>query len=223
MSLSVSQATRVRRSKGEQTRLAILESTLEVIAGLGLKNVTHRAVAARAGVQLSLTTYYFRDIDDLLQQAFTLFCERSRPGYEELWSRVFEHLAPYSRSELRRTDTRQSLVEALSAMALDYLMTQVRHRPTGLAVEQTLFSAVRHSAALAALAEQHRGNLLGPLVRFCATFNKADPEIDAELLLDSLMRLEHQALVNQPARVEQERLLRLVRRQLGWVVGLQRA
>jgi DNA-binding transcriptional regulator YbjK len=56
-----------RRARGEASRQAILDATVRVIAAGGLTSVTHRAVAAEAGVSTALTTYHFATLDDLLQ------------------------------------------------------------------------------------------------------------------------------------------------------------
>lgn len=47
----------------------MLRATLELIGEHGTDAVTHRAVAERAGVPLSATTYYFASREDLLEQA----------------------------------------------------------------------------------------------------------------------------------------------------------
>jgi DNA-binding transcriptional regulator YbjK len=60
-------ATDGRRARGEASRQAILDATVRVIAAGGLTSVTHRAVAAEAGVSTALTTYHFATLDDLLQ------------------------------------------------------------------------------------------------------------------------------------------------------------
>jgi len=62
----------LRRSKGERTKKLILESAIVMLAEHGIKGTTHRAIATHANLQLSLTTYYFKDIQDLVQQAFEL-------------------------------------------------------------------------------------------------------------------------------------------------------
>ena len=69
----------------------------------------------------------------------------------------------------------------------------------------------------------HRQQLLEPLVRLCRRFNPADPEIDAELLLDTVTALEYQALAMPPEQVDEELLRRLLRRHIGWLLGLKRA
>ena len=55
-----------RRARGVASRQAILDATVRVIAAGGLTSVTHRAVAAEAGVSTALTTYHFATLDDLL-------------------------------------------------------------------------------------------------------------------------------------------------------------
>ena len=216
-------AAHKRRSKGEQTRNSILEAALRVIAELGLRSVTHRAVAAEAGVQLSLTTYYFKDIDELIEQAFTLFCERSRPGYEQVWAAVFAYLDDFPSGELRKTPVRERICQDLSSMATDYLIAQVVEKPLGLAVEQEFFTTVRLTSTLRSLAAEHRRHLLEPLVEMCRRFNKSDPEIDAELLLDTMTRLEYEALLLDREQIDREGIERMLRRQIGWALGLKRA
>jgi len=63
----------VRQQRGERRRRAVLEAALDVIAERGVSAATHRAIAARAGVPASITTYYFATLDELLEQALLLF------------------------------------------------------------------------------------------------------------------------------------------------------
>jgi TetR/AcrR family transcriptional regulator, regulator of biofilm formation and stress response len=55
--------------RGEARREAIVRAALELIGERGLDAVTHRAVADRAGVPLSATTYWFASKDAILQEA----------------------------------------------------------------------------------------------------------------------------------------------------------
>jgi DNA-binding transcriptional regulator YbjK len=211
------------QTKGEKTRGRILDATLELIAEHGLRNVTHRAVAKQADVQLSLTTYYFKDIQELIQQAFTRFCENARPNYEDFWGEIEAYLDQFSNSDLRRLATREQVCARLTATATDYIESQIVDKPVGLAVEQVFFTQLRLSPELRELAAKHRKMLLAPLIRLCARFNRDDPEIDAELLLDTITRLEYQALWTNDSALQRELTSSLIRRQLGWVLGLKRA
>jgi TetR/AcrR family transcriptional regulator, regulator of biofilm formation and stress response len=61
-----------REVRGEARREAILRATLAIIGERGPDAVTHRAVAQRAGLPLSATTYWFASKDELLQDALLL-------------------------------------------------------------------------------------------------------------------------------------------------------
>jgi TetR/AcrR family transcriptional regulator, regulator of biofilm formation and stress response len=59
----------VRTARGEARRTRILDAVLTIVGREGAGAVTHRAVAAAAGVPLAATTYYFSSRDDLLAEA----------------------------------------------------------------------------------------------------------------------------------------------------------
>lgn len=56
-------------AKGEQRRAALVAAAAELLQSAGLDAVAHRAVAARAGVPLGATTYYFADLTELRRAA----------------------------------------------------------------------------------------------------------------------------------------------------------
>jgi DNA-binding transcriptional regulator YbjK len=68
--MGVALRTSVELPQAERKRRAILDAVLRVVAAGGVDAVTHRRVAAEAGVPLGSTTYYFASRDDLLREAF---------------------------------------------------------------------------------------------------------------------------------------------------------
>jgi DNA-binding transcriptional regulator YbjK len=64
-----------RRSRGAARRRQILIAALRVIARDGIGGATHRAIAEEAGVAISVTTYHFNSIDELLRDALRLFVD----------------------------------------------------------------------------------------------------------------------------------------------------
>ena len=214
-------ASRTRRAKGEQTRRKILEAVFQVLAREGIRGVTHRSVAAEAEVQLSLTTYYFKDIEAMIKEAFEQFSEHMRPGMDGLWSNVFTRVDAVSATELRKVAVREALAEDLARLASDYILEQVRDKPVGLIVEQIFLTEARLSPELRRAGEVHRQALLEPLAKLCARFNRQDPDIDAELLLDTITSMEYQALGVPMDQVDADRVHRLLRRHVGWILGLR--
>src|SRR4051794_16559962 len=70
----------VRRARGPGDpgrRERIAEAAIAVVAERGVEGVTHRAVAAAAGVPLGSTTYHFATLDDLLVVALGTAAERN--------------------------------------------------------------------------------------------------------------------------------------------------
>lgn len=57
------------RRDPEGRRRAILDAAVELIVENGSASITHRAIAARAGVSLGSTTQYFTSIDELRERA----------------------------------------------------------------------------------------------------------------------------------------------------------
>jgi DNA-binding transcriptional regulator YbjK len=69
--------------RGAARRLALLESTIAVVAERGVGAATHRAVAEHAGVPLAATTYYFASRAELLLAAFRHLTEGRMHALDE--------------------------------------------------------------------------------------------------------------------------------------------
>lgn len=70
------------RRDPEARRQRIVTAAVRAIAELGVGNVTHRRIAALAGVPLGSTTYYFPTLDDLVAAALREAVEYARAGLE---------------------------------------------------------------------------------------------------------------------------------------------
>lgn len=80
-------ASRAQLSQ-ERSRLRrdeLLAAAIELFAEGGSRAITHRAVAAQAGLPSATTTYYFESIDDLIREALGAHLDQ--------WSRDLEALA----------------------------------------------------------------------------------------------------------------------------------
>ncbi|MCU1556527.1 MAG: uncharacterized protein JWN09_522 [Microbacteriaceae bacterium] len=79
-------------AKGEARRSVLLDAVVRVLERGGPGAVTHRAVAAEAGVPLAAATYYFANIDDLLvsalrratEQQVALFADLADPSLHDV-------------------------------------------------------------------------------------------------------------------------------------------
>ncbi len=207
------------RPRGEQTRRRILDATLSVIARAGVSGTTHRAIAREAGVQLSLTTYYFRDLNELLCLAFRAFMDRDYGAMSEQWEKAFRYLDQFSPSDFADEETRRRIIDYCTKRLVDHLRHGLTDHPEGLAVEHHFFYEALNDSALQELSELHRNRLLQPMVRFCEYFNAIDPETDARLLLGTITRLEYEALPSSPDNVDYKSIRNEIRRIVGWIVN----
>ncbi|MDA3626692.1 TetR family transcriptional regulator [Saccharopolyspora oryzae] len=67
--MSTTQPAPAARRKDPTRPERIARAAIDVVAERGVDKLTHRAVAAAAGVPLGSTTYYFATLDDLLVSA----------------------------------------------------------------------------------------------------------------------------------------------------------
>jgi DNA-binding transcriptional regulator YbjK len=66
--------------RSEATRLSLQRAALAVAMEYGVKGVTHRRVAAAAGVALGSASYHYENIDELMFEAFATWV-RSNTGH----------------------------------------------------------------------------------------------------------------------------------------------
>jgi len=85
---------RAVRERGRARQQALLEATLRVIARDGIGGVTHRAVAAEAGVSASATTYFFDSLDHLIIEAVRWAVGEEVARLEEIRTEVVSTDAP---------------------------------------------------------------------------------------------------------------------------------
>ena len=211
-----------RRAKGEQTRNRILEAAIEVIAKLGVKGTTHRAVALQADTQLSLTTYYFKDIKELVREAISLSSSRFLSASQNVWQQAFDLLDGFDATTLRKASIKEGICEQLSNVAAIHLYGNIINRSTLLAVEQVFLTEKLYSDEIKALADEHVLGLINPFTKMASYFNKVDPEIDAELAMLALTRIEYKYLGMPKENVDLDDIQRLVKRQIGYMMGLKR-
>jgi DNA-binding transcriptional regulator YbjK len=86
----------------------LLSAAVDVVAERGVGGATHRAIAARAGVPLSTTSYFFGSLDELIVEALRAFVVASIEELDDLTRAVSE-------SALSPAQTVQLLVDTLVA------------------------------------------------------------------------------------------------------------
>ncbi|MCP2253663.1 transcriptional regulator, TetR family [Prauserella aidingensis] len=124
-----STGVRAAGQRDPDRRQRIARAAIEVVAEVGVEKLTHRKVAAAAGVPLGSTTYYFKTLDDLLVSALRQAADDD-----------VEHLRIWAAG----LDAGGDLAEALAELVLHYLGPARAET----IVEHQLYIAALHRPAL---------------------------------------------------------------------------
>jgi DNA-binding transcriptional regulator YbjK len=157
--------------KGAARREHILRATLELIGAHGSDAVTHRAVAERAGLPLSATTYWFASKDELLQEALLLVVREEVERIE----RVVLDLAP------REFDVREWARAVSAVLAADLAADPLRH----VAFTELVLEGTRRPWLAEEVARWHAAQLRLAELGLRAT-GAPDPQGDAPLLVAAI-------------------------------------
>ncbi len=179
------------RASGRQRRLQILEATLRIMRRGGLRAISHRAVAAEASVPLAATTYYFRDLEDLITESFLHWSQSAREQVQAFHAAAIEVLQHASRT---RTSHRR-LVDQLADVAAGYVVEQV----TTYRSDRVLEFAFLHEAArmpkLRAVVQARQLEDRAFLEQFFKAVGSRQPGVQAQISHSLLLGLEKGALL----------------------------
>ncbi|MCC2638229.1 MAG: transcriptional regulator [Moraxellaceae bacterium] len=193
------QGRKTARQGSEQRRLAILRAALRVLVRDGVRGVRHRAVATEAAVPLSATTYYFKDIHDLLADALTLFASDTVENFvDPFWSRANEWVRAFPREALGDPAQITEIANTLAEMGCNYILTQVRDHRQHLMLEHAFWYAALTDERIHGIALQHERRLLQSYVDFLEYLGVSEVELAAKSIHMTVRGLESEGLLGSP-------------------------
>ncbi|MGJ7905906.1 TetR/AcrR family transcriptional regulator [Actinopolyspora sp. H202] len=175
-----------RKDPGRRERIA--RAAISVVAERGIEKITHRAVAAAAGVPLGSTTYHFATLDDLLAVALR---QAAQDNVAEL------------REWADGMDSGVDLPAVLTDLVLRYLGPE-RERTV---VEHELYVAALHRPALRAASTEWDGALRD-------LFTAYTDEVSGKMLAAVFCGLLWQGIVREPLP-ERDEIETIFRRAVG--------
>ncbi|MBC9251967.1 TetR family transcriptional regulator [Pseudomonas alcaligenes] len=214
------QGRKASRQGSEQRRLSILDASLRIIARDGLRGVRHRAVAAEAGVPLSATTYYFKDIQDLITDSFVLFVERSSANLSLLWADIAEDFQRMASQVEQAPEARRQMAGRVIDLSVAHIQTKAREGDTELLVELAFRQAALTNPALMPLAQAHQQLRLQFAELALRALGSAAPVEDAQVLTTLVLRMEYHALVDGVENLDIEGQRAVLQRFLDLVIGV---
>lgn len=195
----------VRQQRGEMRRDAILRATWEVILRDGVRGVRHRAVAAAAGVPLSSTTYYFKDIQDLLVQSFELFAEESVERFAApFWRQAEQQRLDFIAQAPAGSDSAEILAIAPSSLLLldvaaKYIEERLAQHREQVVLEYAFWYAAIHEPRLQASVRLVVRRWIGLMLPWLSLLPVAQPEQAARSMLATVRRIEYEGLIGGSA------------------------
>ncbi len=214
------QGRKASRQGSEQRRQAILDAALRIIVRDGVRAVRHRAVAAEADVPLSATTYYFKDINDLITDTFALFVERSAEAMSAFWAGADQLLQELQTGLQRGPDVRLQVLEQLVEVAIAYVQAQLTQHRERLLAEQAFRLEALLNPGLLELAAAHRKILVQGVDKFFQVLGSPQPEADAKVLTGMILQMEYQGLLDGVDHLNLDEMRSILRRYLRLVMGL---
>lgn len=214
------QGRKASRQGSEQRRQAILDAAMRIIVRDGVRAVRHRAVAAEAEVPLSATTYYFKDINDLITDTFARFVERSAAHMADFWTSTQGLLQEQVSRLDGSAESRRRLADEIARVAVEYVRHQLLTRREHLLAEQAFQQEALLNPRLHELVKAHRQILQQGVTQFFEVLGSQEPEQDAKLLTAIILRMEYQGLLDGVEHLDNEGMLAILRRYMHMVLGL---
>jgi DNA-binding transcriptional regulator YbjK len=192
--------------RGGRTRELILRATQEIIAAHGLSGVSHRAIAARAQVRLSLTSYHFGSLEDLLEASFDAYRAHTQARRAALLAAAESHIAHFLATP-PGADKLPAFAAALADTLARYVRAGVVEHRTDLAVECSFLFAWNLPPTLRAKVDAHSRELVQLAAQVFSRIGSRSAEVDSGLLLACIRQLEFtQVSTGEAASVETLRL-----------------
>ncbi|MCQ3828241.1 TetR family transcriptional regulator [Microbulbifer elongatus] len=189
----VYQGRRAQRADSRQRRKAILEATLRLIVKEGIRGIRHRAVAKEAAVPLAATTYYFKQLDDLISDAFTYFVEQNIDQTLTLQEESFSAVRQLTPEQMHSSTGRRQLIQQLTRFVLNHIRSQAGSRDNRIIELAFRNEALRNPQLTRAvrMANQSTENLI---VEFFELLQLSDPLAAAQVVHGTILNLEFQIL-----------------------------
>ncbi len=191
------QGRTAKRADSRERRRAILEATLRIIIREGIRGVRHRAVAKEADVPLASTTYYFKDITDLIADALTLHAEMSQQHTNNLEQRSLAVLDQLPVSQLHEPEIRSQLIERLTNLLVDYVYEQSQNRDQRF-LEHAFRSEAIRTTELSTAARLGQEPVYQTILKFLQLLGAKDPNASCFIVKGTVVELEYQLLLENP-------------------------
>ncbi len=206
------QGKKISRVSGLERRLLIIKATWRIIIKDGMRGVRHRAVATEAGVPLAATTYYFRNLEDLITAAFTHWAEQASVYSVRFREACDSAISDIDEIKLQDKQVRANLAEKVSELTRVHIVDQIVKRSDDRILELAFQHEALRNDKLKSLVVSQQYAFIKGLKIFHQKIGSKDPEADARISIGVISRLEQEASMLGLDNFDQSCISRTVRR-----------
>ena len=197
------------RSDGETKRLMILEATLDIIAEEGIRGVRHRAVATRANISLASTTYYFKEIGDLISDSLIYFAEKLHDQTILVEQTASVYLGDLNSKGLNESDKKKYLCNELIKILSEHSQNQIRDKKSRI-LEQAFADEALRNTTIAKALKYTDERMLKVISLFFEHVGIDNVKQSAFCLFSTLRMVELQALVGNDQTSNEQDITNLI-------------
>lgn len=209
------QGRKTSRAGSEQRRRLILEAALRIVVREGVRGIRHRAVAKEADVPLAATTYYFKDIQELINDTFTLYAEQALEVVNQFALRLYEPLAgAEGKSFVEALASTEDMSEVIADNMTQYVIEQIVEHRDALIAEQAFRYEAILSPHLRKLGSVHKVALMQKLTDLLSLMQSPNPSADANIVISVIHRIEYEGLLVEPEELDKSAIRATLLRQL---------
>lgn len=209
------QGRKTSRAGSEQRRRLILEAALRIVIREGVRGIRHRAVAKEADVPLAATTYYFKDIQELINDTFAFYAEQALEVVNQFSMRLYEPLAGSDgKSFIDVIANSEGMLDIIADNMTQYVVEQITQHRDALIAEQAFRYEAILSPYLRKLGKEHKQALMQKLLNLMTLVQSPNPLEDANIIVAVIHRIEYEGLLVEPDQLNREEIKKTFLRQL---------
>ncbi|HCM05007.1 MAG TPA: TetR family transcriptional regulator [Oceanospirillales bacterium] len=209
------QGRKTSRAGSEQRRRLILEAALRIVIREGVRGIRHRAVAKEADVPLAATTYYFKDIQELINDTFAFYAEQALEVVNQFSMRLYEPLSGGDgKSFIDVIANSEGMLDIIADNMAQYVIEQITQHRDALIAEQAFRYEAILNLHLRKLGREHKQALMQKLLNLMALVQSPNPLEDANIVVALIHRMEYEGLLVEPDQLNREEIKSTFLRQL---------
>jgi DNA-binding transcriptional regulator YbjK len=209
------QGRKTSRVGSEQRRRLILEAALRIVIREGVRGIRHRAVAKEADVPLAATTYYFKDIQELINDTFTFYAEQALEVVNQFSMRLYEPISGADgKSFIDVIANANGMLEIIADNMTQYVVEQITDHRDALVAEQAFRYEAILSPYLRKLGQEHKQALMQKLVNLMQLIQSPSALEDANIIIAVIHRIEYEGLLVEPDQLNRDEIRATLLRQL---------